>query len=183
MTSILDPTSLGIQAQSPDGQGLLIVGQFAVPNFIKIDGVGSDTIMSGSKGDIINAAGGDDMISSQTGNDIVDGGAGNDVIKAGGGGDIVIGGKGADLMTGGLGDDTFVIDDSDLDGSLDTITDFALGEDAIKFSGIGSGAQIQYDAATGIISIDGQDVLKLDSGLGIDSDNIKNVGGSDWEIF
>jgi Ca2+-binding RTX toxin-like protein len=180
MTTIISPTPF-LQVNNAFG-GKDIVAQFDVPGFIKLDGDGKDTIIGGKETDSIYSGGGNDTIISGSGDDLVYGEAGSDIINAGAGDDVIVGGSGADTMTGGTGSDTFSISAGDLDGSLDIIKDFTLEEDSIRFEGIGSSAQVAYDANTGIISINGQDVLKVDEGLGIGSDDIKN-SGSDWEIF
>lgn len=59
--------------------------------------------------------------------DYLVGGAGNDTIYGGVGDDIIVGGAGADHLYGEEGHDTFVIDV--LDGFIDTIHDFSLGND------------------------------------------------------
>lgn len=72
------------------------------------------------------------------------GGLGSDRLSGGDGSDILIGGAGNDALTGGTGADHFVLA---LDGSLDTLTDFApsLG-DTIQFNrasfGIAAGAAV-----------------------------------------
>lgn len=181
MTSIISGTPI-INISNATG-GRDIIAQFDTPNFIKLDGNGKDLIVGGMEADVIYGGGGNDSIIGGDESDSLFGEAGNDIIKAGAGDDFITGGTGADNMTGGTGSDTFVISNSDLDGSLDSIQDFTLEEDAIRFEGIGSNAQVKYDANTGIISINGQDVLKVDEGLDIGSDDIKNTGGGDWEIF
>jgi Ca2+-binding RTX toxin-like protein len=85
---------------------------------------GSDfaDIYSGTDfGDYLKGRGGDDQL---------DGGAGADWFK---------GGLGADILTGGGGIDTFVFvtaKQSSAKGGIDTITDFAPGEDLIDLSGL-----------------------------------------------
>ncbi len=160
-----------------------IIAQFDVSSFIKLDNNSQDLIVGGMESDSIYGAGGNDTIIGNDGDDVLFGEAGNDIIKGGAGDDVITGGTGADNMTGGTGSDTFVVSNSDLDGSLDSIQDFTLDEDVIKFEGIGSSANVAYDANTGIISINGQDVLKVDAGQDIGIDDIKNTNGNDWEIF
>lgn len=69
------------------------------------------------------------------GNDQLQGGAGNDVIAGGEGDDVIEGGQGFDALTGGVGADTFTwsLSDASSDGpSIDIITDFGDGDDAIN---------------------------------------------------
>lgn len=58
--------------------------------------------------------------------DVLYGGAGDDVIDGGLDNDILIGGEGADTLYGGHGADIFVFDT--LDGSVDTVMDFEIGD-------------------------------------------------------
>jgi Ca2+-binding RTX toxin-like protein len=180
MTTIISQTPIYQGTNSFGGED--IIAKFEMPNFIKIDGNTKDLVSGGMESDTIYSGGGNDSISGNDGDDNLFGEAGNDIIKGGAGDDTIMGGAGADIMTGGTGSDQFVFSSSDLDGSLDIIQDFTLEEDVIRFEGIGSGASVLYDPSSGVISIDGKDVLKLDENLSIGSDDIKN-NGNDWEIF
>ena len=66
-------------------------------------------------------------------NDILTGGRGNDTLTGGAGNDTLTGGAGADTLTGGTGSDIFRINalTDSLIGSMDTITDFAIGTDIL----------------------------------------------------
>lgn len=66
----------------------------------------------------------DNIINGNNLDNIINGGLGNDTLN---------GGLGNDTLTGGLDNDTFVFS-SLLDGSIDTITDFTIGEDKIALS-------------------------------------------------
>lgn len=87
----------------------------------------------------------------------------NNVINGLAGNDRIIGGRGSDTLTGGAGKDTFVFD-SILDGSVDTITDFTVGEDLIElskdiFSAVSNTITewenyVQYHADTGRLTYD-----------------------------
>jgi Ca2+-binding RTX toxin-like protein len=180
MTTIISQTPIYQGTNSFGGED--IIAKFDMPNFIQLDNSTKDSIVGGMEADIIKSGGGNDSIVGGDGDDSLFGEAGNDIIKGGAGDDSIMGGAGADIMTGGTGSDQFVFSSSDLDGSLDIIQDFTLEEDVIRFEGIGSGASVVYDPNSGVISIDGKDVLKLDEGLSIGSDDIKN-NGSDWEVF
>ena len=57
------------------------------------------------------------IIVGNASNNLLSGGAGNDTLQADGGNDTLDGGAGADRMDGGAGDDTYVIDDLDIDGA------------------------------------------------------------------
>ncbi|RRD88618.1 Ig-like domain-containing protein, partial [Conchiformibius steedae] len=94
------------------------------------------------------------------------------------------GGAGNDILTGGKGRDTFVF--SDL-LSVDTITDFTVGEDTIAlsqnvFTALETGKvmeHIQYDSATGQLSYDGngQNVhfATIGTGLQIDENSFSLI--------
>lgn len=71
------------------------------------------------------------MLTGTSGGDILQGHAGNDIIAAGAGDDIIRDGSGSDVMTGGAGADLFILG---ADNTLDTITDFTIGEDKIDLS-------------------------------------------------
>lgn len=81
------------------------------------------------------------------------------------GNDILIGGLGVDTLSGGEGQDTFVFESS-LNGKVDTITDFVVGEDKIKlsatiFSAISADLSnikehLFYDKASGELSYNSQ---------------------------
>ncbi|MCB1790961.1 MAG: retention module-containing protein, partial [Gammaproteobacteria bacterium] len=85
-----------------------------------------------SDGAVIDGLGGDDVIVGTDLDDTLSGGDGVDQIRAEGGNDILVGGSGDDILTGGTGSDTFVWNDGDGRSggfpSVDTVTDFALGE-------------------------------------------------------
>ncbi|MDC0517473.1 M10 family metallopeptidase C-terminal domain-containing protein, partial [Porticoccaceae bacterium] len=99
----------------------------------KTTGGDSDTLKS------IENAIGSDYSDSLRGNRLdnrLEGGNGNDVIR---------GMTGADVLVGGLGADSFTWRQSDLDGSLDQILDFALGEDSLNLDVSASLANRELD--------------------------------------
>jgi VCBS repeat-containing protein len=118
----------GIANETALTSGIVSFGTAAisVDQFISIENVdGSqfgDRIFGDNVANIFNGNGG---------NDIIYGGAGNDVINGGDGNDFVIGEAGADTLTGGSGADRFFFS-TPLDGTVDTITDFSVGEDTIR---------------------------------------------------
>ncbi|RRD88665.1 Ig-like domain-containing protein, partial [Conchiformibius steedae] len=96
------------------------------------------------------------------------------------------GGAGNDILTGGKGRDTFVFSDL-LEGSVDSITDFTVGEDTIAlsqnvFTALETGKvmqHIQYDSATGKLNYDnnGQSVhfATIGTGLQIDENSFSLI--------
>ncbi|MGL4446853.1 MAG: VCBS domain-containing protein, partial [Shewanella sp.] len=62
------------------------------------------------------------------GGDVLDGGSGNDILYGQKGNDTLMGGLGNDILTGGSDSDRFIWRLADLDGSVDKITDFSLGQ-------------------------------------------------------
>ncbi|MCF7505483.1 VWA domain-containing protein, partial [Vibrio sp. L3-7] len=66
--------------------------------------------------------------------DVLSGGEGDDILYGQGGDDELIGGLGDDILVGGDGDDLFQWIDQPFQDDVDTITDFALGEDHLDVS-------------------------------------------------
>lgn len=79
--------------------------------------------------EILIGSDGDDMINADGGDDVLFAGLGDDILHGGDGNDTLFGGEGNDTMTGGDGQNTFVWKaGDDAGGSIDTITDFKLGQ-------------------------------------------------------
>ena len=99
----------------------------------KTTGGDSDTLKS-----VENAIGSDynDSLRGNRLDNRLEGGSGNDVIR---------GMTGADVLIGGSGEDSFTWRQSDLDGSLDQILDFALGEDSLSLDVSSSLANRELD--------------------------------------
>ncbi|MFM4759200.1 VWA domain-containing protein [Aeromonas veronii] len=89
---------------------------------------GNDTLYGGSGNDILFGQEGNDTLVGGVGDDYLDGGSGSDILTGDLGKDILIGGLGSDTMTGAGESDTFKWLAGDADGSIDTITDFTLGD-------------------------------------------------------
>ncbi len=104
------------------------------------------------------------------GTDFMYGGDGSDRLFGYSGKDQLTGGNGQDWLTGGNGNDTFIYNTAAEAGrpdSSDVITDFRSGQDKLDLHAFmagahfvgahyvpGAGAQVSYNAATGVLSGD-----------------------------
>ena len=204
MSSIIAPESTAFSQQLTEADGgLQVVGEQSEANIIEIKGdaeigiVGgnlADTITTGAGDATVFAGDGDDMIMGGIGNDILRGGEGNDTIKGGPGDDTILGGAGddvikggigSDLLKGGEGNDIFEFAARDFEGGeMDEIVDFEAGElaDVIKIFGAGIGADtaVAYNPDTGMVSVDGQDIVDIGEGLDVEANLNEN---DNWELF
>ncbi|WP_253821958.1 immunoglobulin-like domain-containing protein, partial [Vibrio sp. T3Y01] len=123
----------------------------------------------GGGDDAIYGQGGVDLIFGGEGNDSLDGGEGNDGLRGGTGEDTLIGGSGNDLLIGGIGDDILTGDEGDdlfkwvdepFQDDVDTITDFALGEDHLDISELLPNESSMFDL------LDHITIEKVDNGSG-----------------
>ncbi|MCB5461066.1 cadherin-like domain-containing protein [Vibrio lentus] len=110
------------------------VGQGGAGNDVILGESGIDLISGGSGNDYLDGGSENDYIRAGSGNDIVIGGSGDDHLRGEDGNDILIGGLGDDILTGDDGDDLFQWVDQPFQGDVDTIIDFALGEDHLDIS-------------------------------------------------
>ncbi|WP_210467093.1 Ig-like domain-containing protein, partial [Vibrio crassostreae] len=112
------------------------------------------------------------------GDDTITGGLGDDILYGQGGEDTLIGGLGDDILTGGDGDDLFKWVDEPFQGDVDTITDFALGEDHLDISELLPNESSMFDL------LDHITIEKVDNGGGDKdlvitiSENTDNTGQS-----
>lgn len=91
------------------------------------------TLNGGTGNDILHGLAGVDVLVGNAGDDIFFGYAGNDRLNGGAGVDTLIGGLGKDTLTGGADSDFFVFDTALSSASnVDSITDFAAGQDKIQ---------------------------------------------------
>ena len=97
----------------------------------------------------------------------------DDSLEGGENSDVLISGIGQDTLVGNGGEDTFLFEISEtlISDDIDTIEDFKVGEDKIRFEGISSEAKVEYDSESGILSIDGDDIAQLEPGLDISDDD------------
>lgn len=122
---------------------------------------GPDHLNGTAADDLIDGLGGDDVLKGDAGNDTLVGGPGNDVLDGGDGNDNLNGGQGANSLTGGSGSDTFVFDGTALDGLVDTLTDFTLGEgDILELTNLLKGVTPETDLTPYVrIEANGSDVI------------------------
>lgn len=98
------------------------------------DNVGTMTIINDDAAfKIISGGAGANRLNGGTANERISGFGGNDTISGGGGDDIVSGGTGRDQLTGGLGEDRFLFNGSPIANSVDTISDFNVISDTLRF--------------------------------------------------
>lgn len=107
-------------------------------------GQGADTLNGDAGKDVLYGALGNDLLSGGLDNDALYGGDGSDDLRGGQGNDSISGDAGDDILTGALGDDvltggsgadtfSFITGAGALDFGTDTVTDFVVSEDKLKF--------------------------------------------------
>ena len=137
-------------------------------------GEGDDFMEGGDGSDDLYGEEGDDSLDGGTGHDRLFGGEGDDMLDGGAGDDLLVGAEGDDVLKGGAGADVFVFG---VACGLDTVADFAAGEDRIDLSGLagitGFGdLQIQTYATTTVIDLTnyGCGMVRLEDTLADDLD-------------
>lgn len=145
------------------GKSILVVA--ADTNIIRLPNTG-DVATGGDGTDIVQGNGGDDNLQGAAGNDFVFGNDGDDIVRGDEGDDVVVGGKGSDVLLSGSGTDVYeFFADQVIEGEFDLIRDFELGADSIVVVG---STNVDYDAQSGILSIDGIEAAGLTPNLDLD---------------
>lgn len=132
---------------------------------------GADTVDGSSGTDWIEGGYGADLLIGGWGADTVLGGAQDDVIDGEGGADELRGGSGDDTMTGGSQADVFVFDGTEDEG-VDTITDFDLAEDVLRFEGVTASQLTVVGTLETLIVVDGLTAIVLQ---GVDSADLTSA--------
>ena len=146
-----------------EGGGIFAAGAADTPN-IFFFGDTNDVSVGGDEVDIHQGGGGEDNLNGAGGSDFIFGGTGDDIVRGGTGDDVVVGGVGADLAIGGAGADVFEFFafQFEADQAFDVIQDFEAGLDSIVVVG---STDTTFDPVSGIVSVDGADVISLTAGL------------------
>ncbi|MFC3914699.1 VCBS domain-containing protein [Pseudaeromonas sharmana] len=97
---------------------------------------GNDTLIANDTSTTLNGGAGNDILIGGAGDDTLNGDAGDDQLSGGAGNDTLRGGLGADILTGGDGADIFKFMTADKDAHVDTIKDFAIGQDKLDLSDV-----------------------------------------------
>lgn len=147
------------------GGGVFVAGQEAATNFILFDkmAASNDVAVGGNEVDIIMGEAGEDNIMGAGGTDFMFGGVDDDIVRGGRGDDVIVGNEGSDVLISGSGSDIFeFFSDQFIAGELDVVLDFELGQDAIVVVG---STDTTYDALSGFLAVDGNNVAVLEAGL------------------
>ncbi|HHP7230825.1 MAG TPA: calcium-binding protein [Xenococcaceae cyanobacterium] len=145
-----------------EGGGIFAAGQEDQTNILLFEET-NDVAVGGDEVDVIMAGAGDDNIMGAEGTDFMFGGLGDDIVRGGAGDDVVVGNEGSDVLISGTGSDIYeFFADQFVAGDIDVILDFELGQDAIVVVG---STDVSYEAASGLLSVDGLEVAALEAGL------------------
>ena len=153
-------------SQPQDGGGVFALGQADQTNRIFFGPGGNDVASGENETDIISSGDGDDNIQGAGGNDFLFAGAGDDIVRGDAGDDVVVGQEGSDVAIGGTGSDIFEFFASQFtSGETDVILDFMTDDDAIVIVG---STDVTYDAVSGLVSVDGVEVIEAAPGLQVE---------------
>jgi serralysin len=135
-----------------------------------LGGSGHDAITGDGFANTLRGGAGDDTMTGLGGADLLGGDAGNDTL---------VGGLGSDVMTGGWDADMFVFQATQSQaGDIDTITDFAVGQDYLQLDGLSVIDQTEFDL-NGDLVLDTS--LTLADGAIIQLLGVSNV--SQWDLL
>ena len=157
---------------SPGKSLVLVGGEVNLDNASLVASGGNDTIFGAEGNDMLQGGGGNDSVEGGpdrdtligTRRDIIDGGAGRDVLVSDGAGNI---------LTGGLGLDVFGINLTRKTGDIpDQITDYQPGE-TIVIRGTTPTGDIDYNPTTGILSVNGEEIVQLSPGSELDLGDVE----------
>ena len=132
---------------------------------IQLTGTAAISATGNALANEITGNAGANTLDGAAGDDFLNGGAGNDRLFGGADNDILNGGSGKDLLDGGAGADIFVFNTALGRSNIDTIQNFAAGEDRIHlesdiFTGLSGdlagalGTWLIYNRSTGALSYD-----------------------------
>jgi Ca2+-binding RTX toxin-like protein len=141
-------------------------------------GAGNDRLVGGEGASVLTGGDGNDVLhGGEHGPSTLDGGAGDDTLS---------GGEGGAMLTGGDGNDLFVIHGGDADehglSGMDSITDFAHGQDHLSFGGELSVTDATFATATAASFNDALTAAQGDIGAGT-ADVVAVQVGNDVIVF
>jgi Ca2+-binding RTX toxin-like protein len=138
----------------------------ALPAANLFGGIGNDTLIGGSGGDLLFGQSGNDTLLGKGGFDFLFGGADDDVLVGGDGDDQVFGEAGNDLMIWNPGDDTDLVEGGD---GIDTAAVNG-GNGAETFTATANGARVRFDRV---------DPAPFSLDIGTTEDLVLNMNGGD----
>jgi Ca2+-binding RTX toxin-like protein len=120
-----------------------------------IVGTGADNLVQGTaSGDLLIAAAGDDVLQGFAADDVLVAGTGNDLLEGGAGSDDLSGGQGADVFAFSVGEVVATLPQEGSNEAFvrlgwgdDVVSDFAVGEDHLRFTGADGTAFTLKEAA------------------------------------
>ncbi|MEY8829983.1 calcium-binding protein [Sedimentitalea sp. XS_ASV28] len=145
---------------------------------------GNDRLTGGAGDDLLRGGAGADWLAGNAGSDRLWGGKDADVLRGGrghddlfgqGGDDVLHGMAGNDVMSGGGGSDVFLFDGLSYEGR-DEITDFMIGTDILRISGLVFDDIVIEGGDTALIALDDKTEISLN---GIPA---AHIGASDFEF-
>ncbi len=145
---------------------------------------GNDRLTGGTGDDLLRGGPGADWLAGNAGSDRLWGGKDADMLRGGrghddlfgqAGDDVLHGMSGNDVMTGGGGSDVFLFDGLAYEGR-DEITDFTIGTDLLRITGLVFDDIVIEGGETALIALDDKTEISLN---GIPA---AHIGASDFEF-